>query len=258
MRVALTRPVPSSFESCQLIYLSRTPIDVALAVEQHRAYEETLQALGCAIRHVAPADECPDSVFVEDVAIVLDEIACITRPGAPSRRDECASVASVLAEYRPLRFIEAPGALDGGDVLRIGRKLFVGLSTRTNEEGARQLAMHVKPHGYVVEPLRVESCLHLKSAVTALDDERIICNPHWIAPGAFNGQRRSSVDVIAIDPGEPHAANVLRIGQSLLCAAEHPRTIADLRSRGYTVCGVEMSEFAKAEGAVTCCSLIIE
>jgi dimethylargininase len=262
VRIALTRPVPSSLERCELTHLTRTLIDVALAIAQHRAYEETLRALGCAVRQVAAADDCPDSVFVEDVAIVLDEVACVTRPGAASRRAECESVARVLAEYRPLRFIEAPGTLDGGDVLRLGRRLFVGLSTRTNEPGARQLATHVEPFGYAVECVRFQSCLHLKSAATALDDECVICNPEWIAPRTFNGQRTTgatgAVEVIEISRVEPYAANVLRIGRTLVCSAAHPETIADLRNRGYAVRTVEMSEFANAEGAVTCCSLIIE
>jgi len=177
MRIAVTRPVPESLARCELTHLSRAPIDVEVAAAQHRQYEEALRALGCSLRRVPAAHDLPDSLFVEDVAIVLDEIAIVTRPGAASRRPERASVAAVLSEYRPLRSIAAPGTLDGGDVLRLGRTLYVGLSTRTNEDGAQQLARHVEPFGYGVECVQTAGCLHLKSAATAVDSGRVLCNP---------------------------------------------------------------------------------
>ncbi len=148
MPIAITRPVPQSLARCELTHLARTPIDVARAATQHAAYEAALASMGCELRRLPPADELPDSVFVEDVAIALDEIAIVMRPGAPSRREERASVAAVLSEYRALHAIAAPGTMDGGDVLRMGRTLYVGLSTRTNEDGAHQLARIVEPFGY--------------------------------------------------------------------------------------------------------------
>jgi dimethylargininase len=253
MRIALTRAVSESFARCELTHLERTPIDLELARGQHRQYEDALRVLGCTVRHVAPADDLPDAVFVEDVAVVLDELAIIARPGAESRRPERASVAAVLSEYRPLHSIEAPGTLDGGDVLRLGKRLYVGLSTRTNEDGAGQLARHVAPFGYTVERVTTASCLHLKSAVTALDDNRVLCNPEWLDKRVLRG-----VDAIDVDPAEPHAANVLRLGHTIVCAAAHPRTAADLRSRGYSVCAIDVSELAKAEAGVTCCCLIVD
>ena len=253
MRIAVTRPVPGSLARCELTHLSRVPIDVAVASAQHRRYEAALRKLGCSLRRLPPAHDLPDSVFVEDVAIVLDEVAIITRPGAESRRPEREAVAAVLSEYRPLQSIAAPGTLDGGDVLRVGRTLYVGLSTRTNEDGARQLARHVEPFGYGVECIRTAGCLHLKSAATAVDSNHVLCNPDWIDPRAF---RR--VEIIEIDRSEPHAANVLLLGHTILCAASHERTAAELRGRGYSVCTVDVSELAKAEAGVTCCSLIIE
>lgn len=253
MRIAVTRPVPESLARCELTHLARVPIDVAAAAAQHRQYEAVLRTLGCSLRDVPAAHDLPDSVFVEDVAIVLDEVAIITRPGAESRRPEREAVAAVLSEYRPLVAIAAPGTLDGGDVLRLGRTLYVGLSTRTNEDGAQQLARHVGPFGYGVECVQTAGCLHLKSAATAIDSDRVLCNPEWTDPRAF---RR--VGIIEIDPAEPHAANVLRLGDTILCAASHERTAADLRARGYSVCAVDVSELAKAEAGVTCCSLIIE
>ena len=236
-----------------MTHLARVPIDVGVAAAQHAQYEEALRVLGCTVRHVPPAHDLPDSVFVEDVAIVLDEIAVITRPGAESRRPEREAVAAVVADYRPLQTIAAPGTLDGGDVLRLGRTLYVGLSTRTNEDGARQLARHVAPFGYSVECVRTAACLHLKSAATAVESDRVLCNSEWIDTRVFR-----HVDVIAIDPAEPHAANVLRLGHTIVCAASHERTAASLRARGYDVCMVDVSELAKAEAGVTCCSLIID
>jgi dimethylargininase len=253
MRIAVTRPVPESLARCELTHLSRVPIDVAAAETQHQQYEEVLRTLGCSLRHVPPAHDLPDSVFVEDVAIVLDDIAIITRPGAASRRPEREAVAAVLSEYRLLQSIAAPGTLDGGDVLRLGRTLYVGLSTRTNEDGARQLARHVATFGYTVECVETAACLHLKSAATAVDSDRVLCNRDWIDARVFRG-----VDVLEVDPAEPHAANVLRLGHTIVCAASHERTAAGLRARGYDVCTVDVSELAKAEAGVTCCSLIID
>ena len=253
MRIALTRAVPQSLANCELTHLSRVTIDVDRAAEQHHQYENALQTLGCTVRRIAPAHDLPDSVFVEDVAVVLDEIAIITRPGAASRRPECDSVATVLSEYRPLHTIAAPGTLDGGDVLRLGRTLFVGLSSRTNEDGARQLARHAAPFGYSVTCVATTGCLHLKSAVTAIGSEHLLCNPAWVDAAQFR-----EADVLAVDADEPHAANVLLLGDTILIAAAHHRTAAVLRSHGYKVCAIDVSELAKAEAGVTCCSLIVE
>jgi dimethylargininase len=253
MPIALIRAVPESLAHCELTHLARTPIDVTRAAEQHQRYEDTLRSLGCTVRHLPATHELPDSVFVEDVAVVLDELAIITRPGAESRRPERESIAAVLSEYRPLHAIQAPGTLDGGDVLRIGRTLFVGLSTRTDEDGARQLARLTAPFGYTVHCVQTTACLHLKSAATAIGGSRLLCNPEWIDTRVF-GDR----ETLAIDPDEPHAANVLRIGDTILCAAAHERTAVALQSSGYRVVTVDVSELAKAEAGVTCCSVIIE
>ena len=253
MRLALTRDVPESLARCELTHLSRVPIDVARAVQQHHAYEDTLRAFGCTVRRLPPADDLPDSVFVEDVAIVLDEIAVIARPGAASRRQERDSVAAVLSEYRPLHAIAAPGTMDGGDVMRLGRSLYVGLSSRTNEDGAGQLARHVKPFGYTVKCVQTTGCLHLKSAVTPVDRDCLLCNPAWVDAAQFDG-----TETIDVDPEEPHAANVLLLGGTIVCPAMQPRTMTLLRARGYAVCPIDVSELAKAEAGVTCCSLILD
>ena len=253
MRTALTRPVPASLARCQLTHLDREPIDIARAVEQHRHYEAALRAMGCTIRQLPAADDLPDSVFVEDVAIVLDEIAVITRPGAESRRGERESVAPVLSEYRELVTVGAPGTIDGGDLLRLGETLFVGLSSRTNEDGVKQLARFVERFGYSVQAVQTRACLHLKSAATALAADRVLCNPAWVDEKYFEG-----IDVVYIAADEPRAANVLCLGNSIVCSAGNERTIADLRGRGYSVIPIDVSELAKAEAGITCCSLIVE
>ncbi len=253
MPIALTRAVPESLACCELTHLARTPIVVSRAAEQHRQYEDMLRRLGCTVRHLPPTHDLPDSVFVEDVAVVLDELAIITRPGAESRRPERESMAAVLSEYRPLHAIQPPGTLDGGDVLRLGRRLFVGLSTRTNEDGARQLGRYAAPFGYTVRCVQTDACLHLKSAVTAIAVDRLLCNPEWIDTRVLG-----DCDTLAVDPDEPHAANVLSLGDTIVCAAAHERTSAMLRARGYSVITVDVSELAKAEAGVTCCSVIVE
>jgi dimethylargininase len=252
MLIAITRAVPQSITRCELTHLDRNPIDVDLARRQHQAYETALSEAGCRIEHLPTTDDLPDSVFVEDTAFVVDEVAVITRPGAESRRPETASVAAALRNYRELVFLEPPAILDGGDVLRIGRNVFVGQSTRTNEEGFRQLSAALTPLGYSVQAVTPRGCLHLKSAVTAFSDDGVVINPEWVDAALFNGMY-----VIAVDPSESSAANVLRIGNVVLCATAFPRTVQRLRDAGVNVQMVDASELAKAEGALTCCSLIV-
>jgi dimethylargininase len=250
--VALTREVPARIADCELTHLERVPIDRARAVVQHAAYETALRAAGCTIERFPATPDLPDSVFVEDAAVVFDEVAVITRPGAPSRRPETASVAAGLATYRPMRAIGAPATIDGGDVLRVGRRVFVGLSSRTTAEGAHQLRAVLAPFGYAVETIVATGCLHLKSAVTAIDDDRLLVNPEWVDASRFAG-----FDVLNVDPAEPFAANVLRIGGVALCAAAYPRTRARLEAAGISTVPVDVSELAKAEAGLTCCSLIV-
>lgn len=249
--IALTRPVSPSLARCELTHVARQPIDVARAAVQHAAYEECLRALGCEVRPLPAAAEQPDAVFVEDTAVVLDEVAVITRPGAPSRRSEVDAVAHALAAFRPLQYVGAPGTVDGGDVLVVERTLFVGLSTRTNAEGVSQLARVVEPHGYTVRTLAVSSCLHLKSAATSAAPGTVLLNPGWVDAGAFAAFER-----IDVDAAEPLGANVVDAGAALVQAAAFPRTRERLERHGLRVRTVEMDELAKAEGAVTCCSLL--
>lgn len=250
--IALTRDISPRIVECELTHLARTPIDLAAARIQHAGYERLLGALGCEVRRVAAAPEHADSVFIEDTAVVVDEVAVITRPGAASRRGETAGVEDALVGLRPVARIEAPGTLDGGDVLLVGRRVFVGQTARTNEAGIAQLRAILAPHGYTVEGVPVTGCLHLKSAVTALDDGTVLVNPDWVDPAVF-----APLAAVPVDPAEPMAANVLRVGDALLYADAYPRTRAALEARGYRLHLVDASELAKAEGAVTCCSLIL-
>ena len=194
----------------------------------------------------------PDAVFVEDTAVVLDEVAIITRPGAASRLGEVDQVVAALESLRLIARIEAPGSVDGGDVLVVGRSIFVGCSSRTNLEAIEQARRITAPHGYQVTAVAVGGCLHLKSAATAVSDDTLLINPQWVP------QELRQLSCIEIHPDEPHAANVVRVdGRRLLAAAAHPRTREILEKRGFEVVIVDVSELAKAEGAVTCCSLLV-
>jgi dimethylargininase len=252
-RIALTREVSPSLARCELTHLEREPIDLDRARAQHRAYEDVLRSLGCAVHRLAPEPDMPDAVFVEDAAVVLDELAVVTRPGAASRRAETASVTEALMPHRPLHAIEAPGTLDGGDVLVVGRSVYVGLSTRTNQDGAAQLAAALAPHGYAVRPLAVRSCLHLKTAATAVGPSTVLINPDWVDAGAFEDFER-----IVVHPDEAWGANALAVGPGLVYADAFPRTRDRLLGRGLDVRALDVSELAKAEGAVTCCSLVFD
>jgi dimethylargininase len=252
MPIAITRKLSAAIARCELTHLAREPIDVDLAEEQHAAYERALAGLGCRIVSLPSDPGLPDSVFVEDAAVVVDELAVISRPGARSRRPETAAAARALAAYRPLAPIEPPGTLDGGDVLRLGRRVFVGLSGRTNEAGLEQLRRLLSPHGYEVEAVRTSGCLHLKSAVTQVKPEAVLLNPAWLEPAALAGIER-----IEVDPAEAAAGNALLIGGTVIYPIAFPRTAARLERAGVRLEGVDASELAKAEGGVTCCSLIL-
>lgn len=252
MLLAITRPVSATFAACALTHLARSPIDVDLARRQHAAYESALQAAGARVVRAPEAPAMPDAVFIEDTAVVLDEVAVITRPGADSRRGEIAAVAPVLEQYRPLLRLEAPALLDGGDVLRIGRRLYVGLSLRSNPAAVAELGRLLAPFGYTVAGVPVTGCLHLKSAVTLVADDLLLLNPRWVDAGAFDG-----VPHVAVAAGEPGAANALRVGEAVIFPSHFPGTATILRRCGLDVVAVDCSEIAKAEGAVTCCSLLV-
>ena len=249
--LALTRDISPAIAECELTHLARTPIDLARARAEHEAYEAALRTLGCEVRRLPAGPELPDSVFIEDTAVVLDELAVVCRPGAPSRRGETAAVEAALRAYRPVAAIRAPGTLDGGDVLRAGRRLFVGEGARSNRAGIDQLRALVAPHGYEVTPVPFSGCLHLKTAATLAAGDLVLVNPAWV-----DAARLHPLRALAVDPAEPFAANALRIGGALVHPADFPRTRARLEAAGLRVHPVPAGELAKAEGGVTCCSVV--
>ena len=225
------------------------PPDPRLALAQHRAYCDALRNAGLEVL-VLPADpRHPDGCFVEDTAVVLDGVAVITRPGDPSRRGEVEAVAAVLAQVRPLVHIQSPGRLDGGDVLRWGDHLYIGRSARTDREGAAQLAEIVAAQGYTSSEVPVDAGLHLKTGVTGPGDGRLIATAALAA-------RFPSFDVVTVPDDEAYAANCLRVRDRLLIPDGCPRVRRVLAELGYEVVGVEMSEFRKMDGGLTCLSLI--
>jgi dimethylargininase len=250
--VAIVRPVSSALARCELSFVAREPMDPARAALQHAAYGEALRSRGCELVELPRLEEYPDSVFVEDTALVFDELAVLTRPGAASRRGEVDSVAVVLGRYRPLQRIQAEGTLDGGDVLRMGRDVYVGRSARSNDEGIAQLRALLEPFGYRVHALDTRDCLHLKSAVTQVAGDAVLVQPRWLDPAPFAALR-----IIEVDPAEEHAANALRVGGGIVYPDCFPRTLARLQAAGVEVTTVDVSELQKAEGAVTCCSLLV-
>jgi dimethylargininase len=250
--MAVTRAVSPQMGACQLTHVPRVPIDVALAAEQHAAYERTLEQLGCTIHRLPAGADMPDSVFIEDTAVVLDEISIIMRPGAASRRGETTAVEEWLKHRILIGRIEPPATMDGGDVMVVGRSIFVGASSRTSQAGLDQFRAIVEYFGYSMTIIEVRGCLHLKSAVSAAGEETLLINPRWVSADRFAEYR-----LVAVHPEEQLAANVMRVGEDLVYSAAYPRTLECLVGVGARVTTVDVSELAKAEGAVTCCSLIM-
>jgi len=271
MLVAITRQVSPSINRCELTFHAKEPIDLARAIAQHEAYEECLRGLGVRVVSLAAEPDLPDAVFVEDAAIVVDEVAVIPIMGAASRRAEAESLARALSMYRPLKFMRAPATLDGGDVMRTGRRLFVGAPSRTNAEGIAQLRAALTPFDYDVTAVEVKQCLHLKSACSYVGANSILVNREWV-----DATRLAGFDLIDVPPLERGAANVLLIEDVIDDAKEgviagpvedavkdvvivpsaFPETISLLEARGFNVKAIDVSEFQKAEGGVTCKSII--
>jgi dimethylargininase len=248
---AITREVNAALGDSELTFLPRVRIDIALALQQHQQYQSALSSLGCEIVTLPTEPGLADSVFIEDTAMVLDEIAVLCRPGAASRQPEVAGVEDVLKQYRPLASIQPPGTLDGGDLLRVGKVIYAGLSTRSNQSGIEQLRSIVADHGFSVKTVETTKCLHLKSAVSEVAPGSLLINLDWISRSVFR-----DCDLIDVDKKEAHAANALRVGRSVIYPSSFPRTMEQLVARDIAVTPVNVSELQKAEGAVTCCSLI--
>ena len=253
MVIAITRDVSPRFAECELTHLERTPIDLVRARAQHRGYVDTLRKLGCDIIALPAEADLPDSVFVEDTAIIFPEVAVIARPGADSRKPETESIVRALTPLIKLVHVHEPATVDGGDVLVLGKKIYVGLSTRSNQAAIEQLNQLLREYGYTTIGVPLDDCLHLKSAATRVDDRTLLINKNWVDPNCF-----ADFDLIEVDPSEPHAANCLPVGGAIVFPTAFPKTRARLEERGYRVITLDVSELAKAEGALTCCSLIIQ
>jgi dimethylargininase len=256
MLIAITRAVSESLDRCELTHLPRERMDVALARTQHAAYEQALRQLGAQVVRAREEPELPDAVFVEDAAVALPDAVIITRPGAPSRRQEVPTIVDILSKYAQLEWIQEPGTLDGGDVLMVGKSIFVGRTLRTNDAGIQQLQKIAGTHGYRVIPVEVRGCLHLKSAVTAVGENLLLINPAWVAPEDF-----AEFDLVKIAEGEAYAANGLLVGGgqgTLLYPSQFLRTRERLERRVVKILALDNSELAKAEGAMTCCSILLE
>jgi dimethylargininase len=249
--IAITHVPSPHMEQCQRTYVGPAAIDCERAARQHADYCRLLRDCGAEVVTLDVNRDPPDCVFVEDTAIVLDEVAVLASMGAESRRAEPAGIEPELRKYRQVERIELPATIEGGDVLRVGRTLLVGLSSRTNAAGAGALAAVAGRYGYRVVTVPVHGCLHLKTACTALDDTSLLVNPAWLDVRALRGY-----ELMRVPAEEPWAANVAHVGGRACVAATHGRTAELLRGRGLDVRTVDLSEFAKAEGGVTCMSLL--
>ena len=251
LRALLRMPSPALAE-CELTHIERVAIDLDRAAEQHQAYAALLAKVGVDITILDPLAQFPDSCFVEDAALAFPECFVLTSPGVASRRGEPAELRVHLPADRSILTIETPATIDGGDVLTVGRSVFVGLTSRTNAAGVEALGAALAPYGYSVTGVPGDAALHLKTAVTAPDDRTVLINPALIDRNVF-----AAFDQIECDPSEPFAGNCLRLGDTVVMQSAHPRTAALLAARGFAVKGVDVSEFAKAEAGLTCLSLII-
>ena len=252
MTIAITRKISPRFNECEITHIDRTPIDLDVARAQHEGYVHALAEIGCQVIELPAEADLPDSVFVEDAAFILPEVAVITRPGADSRKPETESIIQALAPHRALVHVTDPATVDGGDVLVLGKNIYVGISTRSNAASIKQMRELLDNYGYTVTGVEMHDCLHLKTAVTQIDEKTLLINPKWVDNFHFK-----DFDWIIVDPSEPFAANCLPVNGHIIYPTAFPKTRAKLEARGYKVQAVNVDELAKAEGAVTCCSLII-
>jgi dimethylargininase len=253
MLTAITHRVPPCINNCELSFIDRIAIDYDRAVEQHNEYLNALARCGLIVRELSVNLDFPDGCFVEDTAVVVDEVAVITNPGAPSRRGETVAIERELKKYRETVRISPSATLEGGDVLRAGKRIFVGLSHRTSAEGITELARVLTPYGYSVTAVEMRGCLHLKSACTALDDHTLLANTDWIDLSQFEDFR-----IVAVAEGEHEAANSLAVGDVILLPDGFPHTRESIERLGFEVQPLDISEFLKAEAGLTCSSLIFE
>lgn len=248
---ALVRPVPDSFVRSVTSSPLDRPLDVGLARRQHAGYVAALEAGGFEVVEVEQAPDQPDSPFIEDTAVVIGARALATRPGHPSRRGEVPGVAAVLAERMETTQMAAPATLDGGDVLVVGETVFVARGNRTNADGVDVLRAFCAPR--TVVPVSVNGVLHLKSAVTAIAGDTVLAHGGTASLREFSG-----LNVVEVAGDDPGAANVVRLPDGRLLVSEsHQATRRTLESSGHEVVTVDGSEFARADGGLTCLSIRI-
>jgi dimethylargininase len=249
--IAITHVPSPELERGERTFVGSNAIDSYQALSQHNAYCDALRTCGAHVITLDVNRHLPDCVFVEDTAIVLDEVAVMMSMGAESRRAEPPGIEAALRDYREIRRVSLPATIDGGDVVRSGHSLYVGLSPRTNQEGVDELRAVVAPFGYSVTAVVVHKCLHLKTACSALPDGRFLVNSNWIDVSAL-----PQAQLIDVPDSEPWAGDVLVIDSTIIASDAFPETIALLQSKEWRVIPVTVSEFAKAEGGVTCLSLV--
>jgi dimethylargininase len=251
MLTALTRTPGPELARCELTHLPRRAIDSDRAAAQHKSYQSALRDAGFHVIELPADPALPDGVFVEDTAVVLDEVAVLTAPRPTSRRGERSAVEAALVPFRQLVRLPPDAFLEGGDVLRIGRTLYVGQSARTGAAGLAALGDLVRPFGYTVVPVRVSGCLHLKSAACVVDEETVLINRDWVETGPFSGLR-----LVDVPAAEPFGANVLRLPGTVLVSSAYPATAELVRGLGHRVVALDVSELHKAESGLTCMSLL--
>jgi dimethylargininase len=252
MTIAITREVSSRFNECEITHIDRTPIDLEIARQQHHEYITALARLGCEVIQLPEDPALPDSVFVEDAAFILPEVAVITRPGADSRKPETEAIAKALFPYKKLLQISDPATVDGGDILIMGKNIYIGLSTRSNQDAVDQINTLLGEYGYMATGVQMHDCLHLKTAATRVDDSTLLINRKWVDAHHFK-----DYTWIEIDESEAFAANCLPVNGQIIYPTSFPKTREKLEAAGHKTLPVAVDELAKAEGAVTCCSLII-
>lgn len=250
MQSVITHLPSSTLEQCELTFMDSKPIDIKKAKKEHEDYRNMLESCGLNVIVMDENIDLPDSVFVEDPIIVFDEVAVMTSMGVESRRKESAAMQSMFSKYRKIEHIVLPAKIEGGDVLKIGKQIFVGKSSRTNADGIRALREILTPYGYEVTAVKVSGCLHLKTGCTALDDLTVLINPEWVDAKVFQGFKQ-----IIIPKEEPFGANVLKINEIICMNTAFPKTIEIVKSLGYTVKTVDITEFVKAEAGLTCMSV---
>jgi dimethylargininase len=253
MLKAITRAVSRNITRCELTFRQRESLDYERAVRQHTSYCALLKRFGAEVLTLEAHDENPDCCFVADTAVVLEEAAVIANPGAPSRRGEVNAVEEILSAYREIVRLEPPATLDGGDVVVLGKRIFVGLSRRTNPQGIESLTRIAHRFGYNVMPVSVMGSLHLSTACSALDEETVLLNPRWIDAAPFERYR-----VLKVHEDEPWSASTLRVGKAVCVEAGAPRTLELVSRYCREVEVLDISEFRKAEGSLPCLSILFQ